>query len=49
MLRLNDSRDLVVALAEGRIPPLVLRALEDRLTGGDYDALAELRAGLDRM
>jgi hypothetical protein len=47
--RLDGSRDLVVALAEGRTPPLVLRAVERCLTQDDEDDLTRLRAGLDRL
>jgi hypothetical protein len=47
--RLDGSRDLVVALAEGRTPPLVLRAVERCLTREDEDDLGRLRAGLDRI
>ena len=50
MLRqLDGSRDLVVALAEGRCPPLVLRVTEHRLTREDEAELIQLRAGLDRI
>jgi hypothetical protein len=47
--RLNGSRDLVVELAEGRVPPVVLHVLEGALTAGDYAELARLRDGLDHM
>jgi hypothetical protein len=43
MLRRRDgSRDLVVALAEGRLPPLVKRVIEYRLTEADKLALDRL-------
>jgi hypothetical protein len=47
--RLDGSRDLVSTLAEGRAPPLVLRAIEDRTTPADELELARLRDGLDRL
>ena len=47
--QLDGSRDLVVALAEGRCPPLVLRVTEHRLTREDEAELIQLRAGLDRI
>lgn len=47
--RLNGSRDLVIELAEGRVPPLVVHVLAGSLTAGDHDALARLKDGLDRM
>jgi hypothetical protein len=39
----------VVSLAEGRAPPIVLRAIEDRLTRTDQEELVRLRAGLDHL
>lgn len=47
--RLDGSRDLILQLAEGRIPPLVIRAIENRLTRADAIALDRLRHGLDRV
>lgn len=47
--RLDDSRDLVIELAEGRVPPLVIAVLERRLTAPDHEALERLWVGLDRM
>jgi hypothetical protein len=47
--RLDGSRDLVVGLAEGQVPPLVLRAIEDRLTTPDKIELERLRQGLDAL
>jgi hypothetical protein len=47
--RLDGSRDLVVSLAEGRAPPIVLRAVEDRLTTPDKVELERLRLGLDHL
>jgi len=47
--RLDGSRDLVVALAEGRTPPLIIRAVERCLTREDEADLSRLRAGLDRL
>ena len=50
MLRhLDGSRDLVIELAEGRCPPLVVRLMEGKLTGADERALERLRAGLDAL
>jgi hypothetical protein len=47
--RLNGSRDLVVDLAEGKLPPVVVHCLDGALTPGDYAELVLLRDGLDRM
>ena len=47
--RLDGSRELVVQLAEGRIPPLVVHVLDDRLTSSDRNAIERLRFGLDRI
>jgi hypothetical protein len=47
--RLNGSRELVVELAEGRLPPLVVHVLEGELTVRDQEQLTRLRFGLDRM
>jgi hypothetical protein len=47
--QLDGSRDLVLTLAEGRTPDLVLHAIEGTLTGADEADLARLRAGLDRI
>ena len=44
--RLNGSCDLVLDLAEGRIPPLCLRALEGGFTIDDRAQLAGLRSAL---
>jgi hypothetical protein len=44
--RVTGSR---IELAEGRVPPLVVRVLDGRLTCRDREALARLRDGLDRM
>jgi hypothetical protein len=44
---LDGSRDLVIELAEGRIPTLVLRVLEHALTVDDAAALERLRQSLD--
>ena len=46
--RLDGSRDLVVQLAEGQAPPLVLRVLDGRVTDADHEELERLRDGLDR-
>jgi hypothetical protein len=47
--RLDGSRDLVIALAEGQAPPIVLRAIKDRLTRADKVELVRLRDGLDHL
>jgi hypothetical protein len=45
--RLDGSKGLVIELAEGRIPEIVLHVLERRLTVADAVALERLRQGLD--
>jgi hypothetical protein len=45
--QLDGSRDLVIDLAEGRAPPVVLHVLERRLLRQDEAELDRLRAGLD--
>jgi hypothetical protein len=45
--QLDGSRDLVVAIAEGRCPSLIAHVLEGRITGADEQALEQLRSGLD--
>jgi hypothetical protein len=47
--RLDGSRALIVALCEGQAPPIVLRAVEDRLTPPDKVELERLRTGLDAL
>jgi hypothetical protein len=47
--RLDGSRALVIALAENHAPPIVLRAIEDRLTYSDRVELERLRQGLDHL
>jgi hypothetical protein len=47
--QLDGSRDLVVALAEGQVPPLIAHVLEVRMTHADEAELARLREGLDRL
>jgi hypothetical protein len=44
---LDGSKMLVIELAEGRAPPIVLRVLDRRLTVADAVALERLRRGLD--
>jgi hypothetical protein len=39
LARPDGSRDLVIELAEGRVPPLMLRVLDGRLTCRDCEAL----------
>jgi hypothetical protein len=46
---LDGSRDLVIALTEGRVPPLVIHAIEGRLSVEDEAELAGRRTGLDRI
>jgi hypothetical protein len=45
--RLDGSRALVIALAEGRIPEIVVHVIERRLTTADAVTLERLRRGLD--
>jgi hypothetical protein len=47
--RLDGSRELVIALAEGQAPPIVLRAIENRLNRTDEAELGRLRDGLDYL
>jgi hypothetical protein len=47
--RLDGSRALVLALVGGQVPPLVIRALERRLSPEDEAALSKLHVGLDRI
>jgi hypothetical protein len=47
--QLDGSRSLVVSLAEGQAPPIVLGAVEDRLTTPDKIELERLRFGLDAL
>jgi hypothetical protein len=44
---LDGSRALVIELAEGRIPEIVVHVIERRLTGADVESLERLRQGLD--
>jgi hypothetical protein len=46
---LNGSRALVIELAEGQMPPLVIRAALNQLTPFDMVEIEELRAGLDDL
>jgi hypothetical protein len=46
---LDGSRDLVIGLAKGRVPPLVQHVLEQRLDRADEAALVTLRAALDAI
>jgi hypothetical protein len=41
--RLDGSRELVIALAEGKLPPIVVHVIERRLTVADAVALDRLR------
>jgi hypothetical protein len=45
--RLDGSRALIIELAEGRVPPIVLRVLDHTLTADDAVTLERLRRGLD--
>jgi hypothetical protein len=47
--RLDGSRSLVIALAEGQIPDLVLHVLDGELTGADHVELERLRQGLNHL
>jgi hypothetical protein len=47
--QLDGSRDLVIALAEGGIPDLILHVLEHKVTEQDTIALERLRLELDRI
>ena len=47
--RLDGSRDLVVQLADGQVPPLVLRVIDGWVTDAAREELERLRDGLDRM
>jgi hypothetical protein len=47
--RLDGSRDLVVALADNRVPPLVLRVLDGKLNRADKVELERVRLGLDHI
>jgi hypothetical protein len=49
LAQLNGSRDLVVALIERQVPPLIRHALANRLTRADKLELDRLRTGLDRI
>jgi hypothetical protein len=44
---LEGSRDLIIGLAEGKIPPLVVHVLEGRISAEDEADLVRLREGLD--
>jgi hypothetical protein len=46
---LDGSRDIVISLAEDRVPPLVMHVLEGRFSDEDVADLARLRIGLDRI
>jgi hypothetical protein len=45
--RLDGSSDLVISLAEGKVPEIVLHVLERSLTAADAESLERLRQGLD--
>jgi hypothetical protein len=47
--QLDGSRSLVVALAEGRVPDLVLHILDGKITPEDEAELVRLRHGLDQI
>ena len=49
LARLDGSKDLVLDLCEGRVPPVVLRVVEDAVTPRDRVALERLRSDLDRL
>jgi hypothetical protein len=46
---LDGSRDLVIALAEGKAPAVVLHVLDQHVTEQDEADLVRLRAGLDKI
>jgi hypothetical protein len=46
---LDESRALVIELAEGRLPEIVIRVIERRLTAADSVTLEHLRDGLDAL
>jgi hypothetical protein len=45
--RLDGSRELVIELAEGRVPEIVVHVLERTLTEADAESPERLRASLD--
>jgi hypothetical protein len=45
--RLDGSRDLVIELAEGRVPEIVVHVLEHSMTEADAVTLERLRQSLD--
>jgi len=47
--RLDGSRTLVTELAKGRVPPLIIRAVNRCLTREDEAELDRPRGGLDRI
>jgi hypothetical protein len=49
LCQLDGSRALVISLSEGQTPPIVLRAVEDRLSRADQAELGRLRAALDHL
>jgi hypothetical protein len=46
---LDGSRDLVIALAEGKAPAVALHVLDHHVTEQDEADLVRLRAGLDKI
>jgi hypothetical protein len=44
---LDGSRDLVIALAEGKVPEIVVHVIDRALTEADAELLGRLRRGLD--
>ena len=47
--RLGGSKGLIIELAEGKIPEIVVHVIERRLTVADAVALERLRQGLDNI
>jgi hypothetical protein len=45
--RLDGSRDLVISLAEGKVPEIVVHVIERSLTAADTESLERLRRSLD--
>jgi hypothetical protein len=47
--RLDGSRELVISLAEGKVPGIVVHVIERRLTAADAESLERLRRSLDAI
>jgi hypothetical protein len=44
---LDGSRELVIELAEGKVPEIVLHVIERTMTAADAESLEHLRRSLD--